>query len=107
MKFFKKFSTKKTQILAILCATFCTVPMSSCSFFAKSKTLVVPAKAEALDWKEHYEENFLDFKNKTNAFAAKFAASTYAQSPKMQNFTVSPVSVFMALAGARSLEYLQ
>ena len=91
---------KKIKFLAILFAACCAVSMSSCSFFAKSKILVVPAKAEALDWKEHYEEDFLAFKNKTNAFAAKFAANTYAQSAKINNFAVAPVSVFMALGMA-------
>lgn len=91
---------KKIKFLAILCAACCATSMSSCSFFAKSKMLCVPAKAEELTWEEHYEENFLAFKEKTNAFSAKFASNTYAQSVKMNNFAVSPVSVFMALGMA-------
>lgn len=90
----------KKQILAIACAALCAVPMSACTLFAKSKLLASPAKAEQLDWKEHREESFLNFKAKTNAFAAKFTSATYAQTQKKDNFTVSPVSVFMALSMA-------
>lgn len=91
---------KKKQFFAILYAAFLALPACSCSLFAKSKILSTPAKAEQLDWKDHYENDFVAFKNKTNAFAAKFTANTYAKSPKTQNFTVSPVSVFMALGMA-------
>ncbi len=95
---------KRKQILALLCSIFCIFPNFSCSIFAKSKVLAEPAKAENLDWKAHNEEGFLAFKEKTNAFAAKFTSATYAQAYVSQNaqsnFAVSPVSVFMALGMA-------
>ena len=91
---------KKKQLLALLRAFLCIFPVSACSQPVKSEILASPAKAKTLEWKEHYEDNFLSFKDKANTFAAKFSSATYKQSEKIKNFAVSPVSVFMALGMA-------
>ena len=87
----------KKRFLAILCAALCALPMSACSFFAKSTVLAEPAKAEKLKLKEHNEAEFVAFKEKVNAFSAKFSAETFAEFDNGSNFSVSPVSVYMAL----------
>ncbi len=91
---------KGKKLLALLCSIFCILPNCSCSLFAKSKVLAAPAKAEELKWSEHNEDNFVAFKEKANAFAAKFSSATYADYHKQSNFAISPVSVFMALGMA-------
>ncbi len=90
----------KKRLFAIVCSALCAFPMAACSLFAKSKVLAEPAKVEALDWRAHNEEGFVAFKEKTNAFSAKFASATYATQNTQSNFAVSPVSVFMALGMA-------
>ena len=91
---------KGKKFLALLCSIFYILPSCSCSMFAKSKVLAEPAQAEELNWQTHNEENFVAFKEKTNAFAAKFSSATYATHDKNSNFAVSPISVFMALGMA-------
>lgn len=91
---------KGKKFLALLCSIFCILPNCSCSMFAKSKVLAEPAQAEELNWRTHNEENFVAFKEKTNAFSAKFSSAAYATHHKNSNFAVSPISVFMALGMA-------
>lgn len=90
----------KRRFLAILCAALCVLPVSACSFFAKSTVLAEPAKAEKLKLKEHNEAEFVAFKEKVNAFSAKFSAETFVAFDNGSNFSVSPVSVYMALGMA-------
>ena len=46
------------------------------------------------------EDEFVAFKEKVNAFSAKFSAETFANFDNGSNFSVSPVSVYMALGMA-------
>lgn len=88
---------KKIRTLAVLgCAAVCALSFTACS--GKSTLLGKPAKATALSYSERYTAEFTAFKDKTEDFAARFAASVYEDYAENKNFAVSPVSVFMALS---------
>ncbi len=65
---------------------------------AKSTLLATPAKAETLSTSEKKEESFQSFWAKVNEFSAEFASVAYEKQTTDENFVVSPVSVYMALA---------
>ena len=80
------------------CAAVCAFAFSACSGGGKSTLLGEPVNAEPLSYSERQTESFTAFKEKTEDFAARFAASIYGEYEDTQNFAVSPVSVFMALS---------
>lgn len=94
---------KKKQLVATLLSAFCVCSASACSVTRKieiltdsAKTLCDPVSVTQLGYKERTDD-FYAFKNKANAFAAKFAPAAYRNDTASTNFVVSPVSVFFAL----------
>lgn len=67
--------------------------MAACGNDDGSKQLGEPVEFEI-----GQTENLAAFRSKAEAFAASFAAETYASYEKADNFTVSPISVYSALA---------
>ena len=88
---------KKKQIFACICATFCLLSASACSF-GNATALQKPPKTENLKYEEHYKEDFMAFKQNVDAFSSQLSESVYKTKTQTENFTVSPVSVFMALS---------
>ena len=88
----------KLKTFAVIgCAALCALSFTACSG-GKSTLLGKPAKAEPLSYSESHTEVFTAFKDKADSFAAKFATAAYEDNKKDANFTVSPISVFMALS---------
>ncbi len=86
---------------AVICAIICLFTFTSCNNTAlngKSTLLGSPKKAERVDFAELNTEGYLSFKNSVESFASDFAACAYADYGQTDNFAVSPVSVYMALA---------
>ncbi len=94
---------KKKSFISILLSVFCVFSASSCSALRKieiltdsAEKLCDPVSVTKLGYKERTED-FLSFKNKADAFAAKFAPAAYRNYTESTNFVVSPVSVFLSL----------
>ena len=89
----------RMQCLTVGLGCLLAVSAGSCSSTsASSKLLVAPAKAETLLYAERMQESFCAFRNTVREFSAEFAAAAYEQQTTNENFVVSPVSVYMALA---------
>lgn len=84
------------KISAIACTALCALSMTACS--GKSTLLAKPAAPVSVSYSERNEEGFVSFCKKADGFASRFAAAAYADYDKSGNFTVSPVSVYMALS---------
>ena len=64
----------------------------------KSTRLGEPKAVEAVDYRALLTEDYKTFQNSVEAFAADFAAFSYSDDQRQENFAVSPISVYMALA---------
>ncbi|MBD5636570.1 MAG: serpin family protein [Clostridia bacterium] len=84
---------KVLSFAALACAAVCAASMAACGDGGKSKQLGKPVEFE-----DGQIENLAAFQWKADAFAASFAAETYAAYHETDNFTVSPISVYSALA---------
>ncbi len=84
---------KIQTFIALACAAVCAFGMTACDDAGKSTQLGKPVEFES-----GVPENISAFRSKADAFASSFAAETYAAYGKEENFTVSPVSVYSALA---------
>lgn len=92
---------KVLSFVALACAAVCACSMVACGEddgsnqdnADRSNQLGKPVEFES-----GQIENLSAFRWKTDAFAASFAAETYAAYGKADNFTVSPISVYSALA---------
>lgn len=91
---FRKLALCACSVVCALCFAACGSPKAS----GKSTQLGKPKTATPLSYEEYENDGFLKFKDKTEQFAAKFAAAVYEGYQSEENFTVSPVSVFMALS---------
>ncbi|MBE5747419.1 MAG: serpin family protein [Clostridiales bacterium] len=60
--------------------------------------LATPAPAYKLSYNDRKNEDYVAFKQKLELFSAKLASITYDTYDKEPNFTISPLSVFSALA---------
>lgn len=89
---------KIVKILSLVCCSFFL--FTSCVSRKIDATLLKePAQATALAYKDaKNDENLIAFRQKAETFAAEFSANVYAEQTKKTNYTVSPVSVFMALS---------
>lgn len=92
----------KLKIVAvIICAVMIVVSLTACdpTRIAGEYTLLgQPKTVERVDYSELRTDGYKTFKNSVEAFASDFAAYSYADYDEQDNFTVSPVSVYMALA---------
>ncbi len=84
---------KFLSFVALACAAACACSMAACGDQGRSKQLGTPVEFE-----EGKPENLAAFQWKADAFAASYAAKTYAAYGEADNFTVSPISVYSALA---------
>lgn len=87
----KKFSAFAALGLAAVCA--CSMAACGKTDEGRSHQLGKP-----VEFKAGESDNLSAFRSKADAFASSFAAETYAAGDKTENFTVSPVSVYSALA---------
>lgn len=93
--------TKFKVFAVILCAIICTLSLTafSCNRVAGESTVLgEPKKVESVDYSALTDDGYKTFKNSVEDFAARFAEYSYADYNKQDNFTVSPISVYMALA---------
>lgn len=84
-------------LTACICAGLTAISFCSCGFIG-AKELVSPEKAVELSYTERKEEGYLSFKQGTDKFSAKFTENVYKTADKDDNFTVAPLSVYMALS---------
>ena len=101
----------KLRTFAVLgCAALCALSFTACTGGGNPSgsekpdetlncsELGKPDEAKPLGYSDRRTEAFTAFKEKTESFAARFAANVYADYEDSKNFAVSPVSVFMALS---------
>lgn len=91
-----QFSWKK--IIAVTCVGAVLFSCTSCNNIGNATVLAEPATAEEFAHNERTEE-FYAFTDKVNDFSAKFASTIY-EDENVNNFAVSPLSVFMGLSMA-------
>ncbi|MDE7162718.1 MAG: hypothetical protein K2O44_01390 [Clostridia bacterium] len=91
---FKKLALCACSVVCALSFAACGTPEAA----GKSTQLGKPQNVAPLKYEELENDGFVKFKDKTEQFAAKFAAAAYEEYQSEENFTVSPVSVFMALS---------
>lgn len=76
-------------------AAVCAVSMAACGKTDEGRSHQL---GKPVEFKAGESDNLSAFRSKADAFASSFAAETYAAGDKTENFTVSPVSVYSALA---------
>lgn len=84
-------------VLALLCAVICGLPLIACNV-GKSTALGKPQPVMDISYNERTDSDFVAFKRTVEKFAADFAASAYEAYQSDKNFSVSPISVYMALS---------
>lgn len=82
----------------VFCTALAAIAMAACSSSGKATQLGSPKESVALTYAEKTDGDFRNFLQKTDDFAAAFAASAYGDYESAENLVVSPVSVFMALS---------
>lgn len=90
-------------VISLICAVVCLFSFTACEInnLGESKAnalLGEPKETTRVDYSELRADDYLAFKNCVEAFSADFSAFAYADYDKSDNFAVSPVSVYMALA---------
>lgn len=92
---------KFRKLALCACSVVCAFSFAACGSpeaAGKSTQLGKPKTAAPLNYTELESDGFVNFRDKTEQFAAKFAAAVYDGYQSEENFTVSPISVFMALS---------
>ncbi|MDE6293809.1 MAG: hypothetical protein K2L88_04220 [Clostridiales bacterium] len=92
---------KFKSISALICAVICALSFTACSgneLAGESTLLGAPKNVERVEYSALITDEYKAFKNSVETFAADFAAYSYADYKKQDNFTVSPISVYMALS---------
>lgn len=90
--------------VSFICIAICLLSFTACAMDNPDKTetnvtaLGSPKAATRVDYSALRTDGYLAFKRGVEAFAADFAAFAYADCDKPNNFAVSPISVYMALA---------
>ncbi|MDE7108298.1 MAG: hypothetical protein K2O39_08240 [Clostridiales bacterium] len=103
--------TKLKSIASVICATACALSVVACGGGTdggsttdgnnpdgKSTLLGAPKAVERVDYSVLGTDGYKAFKNDVENFAARFGAYAYEDYKKQDNFAVSPISVYMALA---------
>lgn len=85
-------------ISVIICVLLTAISLTACSGTFGGKLLGKPKPFENADYSELSKDDYTTFKNKAEKFAAAFSASAYSDYEGGDNFAVSPISVYMALA---------
>lgn len=91
---------KFKAITAVISAVTCALSFTACSgdVVGESTLLGEPKAVERIESSALATEDYQAFKSSVEAFAADFAAQAYADYKKRDNFAVSPISVYTALA---------
>ncbi|MDE6201502.1 MAG: hypothetical protein K2M47_06480 [Clostridiales bacterium] len=97
---------KLKSIVSAICAATCALSFTACDggttdgekSDGNSELLGAPKAVEKVDYSALYTDDYKAFKNKVENFAADFAGYSYAAYTEQDNFTVSPISVYMALS---------
>lgn len=93
-KTFKIFAVFICAIMTILSLAACEQNQSVDAY----TLLGNPKTVERVEYSELYAEGYKAFKQSVESFASDFAAYSYDAYDKQDNFAVSPISVYMALA---------
>ncbi|MDE5593476.1 MAG: hypothetical protein K2I75_06045, partial [Clostridiales bacterium] len=97
---------KLKSIASVICAGACALSVVSCGggttgggdTVGKSTLLGAPKAVENVEYSALDTDGYKAFKNEVENFAARFSAYSYEDYKKQDNFAVSPISVYMALA---------
>lgn len=91
---------KKSVILsvAVLLTAIFVFSLTGCKNDIKGNLLASPAESKAFGYADAKDEGFIAMNASAEAFGAKFSAEAYSAYEGEGNFTVSPISVYMALA---------
>lgn len=107
---------KLKSIVSMICAGACALSFSACfggttkggttgggdpiddGTAGQSSLLGKPKAVERVDYSALNTDGYKAFKSEVENFASHFAAYAYEDYYKQDNFTVSPISVYMALA---------
>lgn len=87
------FSVIVTLLIAVSVFT-----LAGCKNNIKGNLLAAPAESAAFGYSDAKDEGYIAMNAAAEAFASEFAAKAYSAYRGDGNFTVSPVSVYMALA---------
>ena len=87
----------KKVISLILVLTMCFA-FAACTVEPEGETLALASEAFDVKYSDSEQEEYKEFIEKLDAFAAKLTYEVYADSNKQSNICISPVSVYMALA---------
>ncbi|MDE7373305.1 MAG: hypothetical protein K2N18_04500, partial [Clostridia bacterium] len=90
--------TKFKVFSVIICVLLSAVSLTACSNAYGGKLLGKPKPLDKVDYSELSKDDYTTFKNSVEKFAAAFSASAYSEYDEEDNFAVSPISVYMALA---------
>ncbi len=82
---------------AAICLILCALCLFACNN-GKRTVLGLAPNAETLDYSVRFQQNFKDIVSSAESFAARFAASAYAERSNNENIVLSPISVYMSLA---------
>ena len=87
----------KKVISLILVLTMCFA-FAACTVEPEGETLALASEALDVKYSDSEQEEYKEFIEKLDLFAAKLTYEIYADSNKRSNICISPVSVYMALA---------
>ena len=87
----------KKIISLVLVLTMC-LAFAACTVEPEGETLALASEALDVKYSDSEQEEYKEFIEKLDAFAAKLTYEVYADSDKRSNMCISPVSVYMALA---------
>ena len=97
---------KLIKLVALICALVITLTCSACEVFEfpyneepiDSTAFATPQQASDYSYSDYRSDDFKDFINDVADFSAKFTRAVYNGKKSNDNYVVSPVSVFSALA---------
>ncbi len=92
---------KKTSAVLslVLAASLCAASLSACGT-GRSTQLAAPNAAEKLSYEELTADGLDELRASLGAFSAEFSAAAYSRYEDGENFTVSPITAYMALSMA-------
>ncbi|MDE5549064.1 MAG: hypothetical protein K2J13_02305, partial [Clostridia bacterium] len=91
--------TKFKIVTVIICAMMFVLSLTACNNSGKSTLLGKPKTVEKVDYFAlDKDDDYNAFKKSVESFAADFGAYSYSKYEKQDNFAVSPISIYMALA---------
>ena len=90
----------KKALAVLVCAVLCFAAFAACADAGPGKSTLLrsAAAAQEFSYSESKTENFAEIAAGADSFAASFTAAAFQNNPAAENFAVSPVSVYMALA---------